>query len=506
MLTGSSFISCDDFLDEAPDNRTDIDTQEKARQLLVSAYPNTSYYFLTEMMSDNADQSAGVGWASEPIQKQMYEWGDIIDISYDSPHLLWESFYRAVASANAALEAIGKLESSKTANAQKAEALLCRAYSEFVLVNLFSNPYGNTADTDMGVPYPLAPETTVRPQYDRLTVAKVYELINKDIEEALPIVDDTSYPYAPKYHFNRAAAYAFATRFNLYYRKYDKVIEYANEVLGNSPASRLRNWAEGGALSKNANIQPEWFISPDNGASLLVLSANSLWSFIHGPHTAGTRYGHNRNLSETETVASPTPWGAMSSIFRYGTFWNDAVNHIIVRKIGGYFEYSDPVAGIGEPYIMQTVFTTDETILCRAEAYILSQQHGKAVDDMNTFMQKFTTGPVVGLQSIVDFYKNTAYYTSTAPTVKKKLNPDFAVTEGSDEENLIHCVLHLCRMLTVHEGLRWFDVRRYGIEITRRTVGNNTFTETDVLRKDDLRRTVQIPAAVIAAGLSGNPR
>ncbi|MDR3250201.1 MAG: RagB/SusD family nutrient uptake outer membrane protein [Tannerella sp.] len=499
-------ISCNDFLDEMPDNRTEIGSKEQVRQLLVSAYPNTCYYAMTEFSSDNADESSGVGWDAEPIQEQIYKWGDITDIEYDSPHWVWQSFYRAVAAANAALEAIEKLDDPKTADAQKAEALLCRAYSEFVLVNLFSKPYGITSEQDMGVPYPLVPETTVRPQYDRLTVARVYELIERDVEEALPLVDDTSYPTALKYHFTHDAAYAFAARFNLYYRKYNKVITYAGEVLGNDPVSRLRDWAAGGRLSNNGNLRPDWFISPENQATLLLTSANTNWGAMHGPYLYCTRYGHNRNLNVTETMESPTPWGEMVRITRYSTFWNEAVNRIIVRKMGYYFEYSDPVAGIGEPYSMLPAFTTDETLLCRAEAYILTQEYDKAVADMNMFMQAFTTGAPVTRQTIVDFYENTAYYTSEEPTVKKKLNPDFSIAEGSEEENLIHGVLHLRRMLTIHEGLRWFDIRRYGIEITRRIVNNNKFTQTDVLRKDDNRRTFQLPAAVIAAGLPKNPR
>ena len=35
--------SCDKFLDELPDNRTEIDTVEEVQELLVSAYPNGLY-------------------------------------------------------------------------------------------------------------------------------------------------------------------------------------------------------------------------------------------------------------------------------------------------------------------------------------------------------------------------------------------------------------------------------------------------------------------------------
>jgi len=508
LLLAGCFSSCNDFLDEAPDNRTTIDSKEKVRQLLTSAYPQACYAYLTEMMSDNTDESTGVGWEYEVLQKQAYEWGDITPIDYDSPQWVWELFYNGTAAANAALEAIEELDDPASANAQKAEALLCRAYAEFILVNLFSKPYGASSESDPGVPYPLEPQTEVAKQYDRSTVAKVYEQIEKDIEEALPFVDDNAYPYAPKYHFTHDAAYAFAARFYLYYRKYDKVIEYANEVLGegSAAASRLRNWAEGATLSQNGMIRPDWFCAADNNATLLNVMANSLWPVLHSIFIYGTKYVHSQQLASTETMRSSTPWGSMLSILRYGVWWNPSVNKIIIRKYGYYFEYSDPVAGIGEPWTVQPVFTTDELLMCRAEAYILTNEFDKAVDDMNMFMKGFTTAGSVTKAAIIQYYNDLDYYTSVKPTPKKALNPDFSIAAGSDQENLLHALLHLRRMVTIHDGLRWFDVRRYGIEISRRQVGNNQYVETDVLKKDDPRRTLQLPNAAIAAGLPANPR
>lgn len=40
--------SCNDFLDEMPDNRTELDTPEKITKLLVTAYPTTSWNLLAE--------------------------------------------------------------------------------------------------------------------------------------------------------------------------------------------------------------------------------------------------------------------------------------------------------------------------------------------------------------------------------------------------------------------------------------------------------------------------
>ena len=54
VAIGLLFASCDKFLDEVPDTRTEIDTPEKVQELLVSAYPNALYMDIAETMSDNA--------------------------------------------------------------------------------------------------------------------------------------------------------------------------------------------------------------------------------------------------------------------------------------------------------------------------------------------------------------------------------------------------------------------------------------------------------------------
>ena len=51
------------------------------------------------------------------------------------------------------------------------------------------------------------------------------------------------------------------------------------------------------------------------------------------------------------------------------------------------------------------------------------------------------------------------------------------------------------------------DIRRYGITVQRRYFENEELMDiTDTMDKNDLRRVVQIPANVIAAGIEANPR
>jgi hypothetical protein len=55
----------------------------------------------------------------------------------------------------------------------------------------------------------------------------------------------------------------------------------------------------------------------------------------------------------------------------------------------------------------------------------------------------------------------------------------------------------------IHEGLRWFDIKRYSIPVDH-MVGTGNFI---TLESDDLRKVLQIPQnAIDVGGLEANPR
>ncbi len=67
-------------------------------------------------------------------------------------------------------------------------------------------------------------------------------MIEADLLRGLPLLDDTKYT-VPRYHFTKAAANAFASRFFLFKGEYAKVVSYANSVFGASNViSMLRPW------------------------------------------------------------------------------------------------------------------------------------------------------------------------------------------------------------------------------------------------------------------------
>ena len=237
-----ALTSCDDYLDKVPDDRAEVNTVDKVAKLLVSAYAGNNSNLILEMSSDNARDNGSNYTPEELEQEEAYLWKDQTSTDNDAAQSVWDACYMAAAHANQALAAIDEMGNPAELNPYRGEALLCRAWAHFQLANVFCLAYNpQTADTDMGLPYSLAPETDVKPDYERGTMAELYKHISDDIDEGLPLIDDKVYT-APKYHFNKKAAYAFGARFNLFYQKWDKCIEYANAALGSNPVNLLRNW------------------------------------------------------------------------------------------------------------------------------------------------------------------------------------------------------------------------------------------------------------------------
>lgn len=208
FFTTALFTSCSDYLDELPDNRTELTTEESITKILVSAYPTTTSCEIGELHSDNIDENSNLYTYLFRLNEHMYHWQQTTEEGQDSPHALWIDCYNSISSANQALHAIERMGNPETLQPQKGEALLCRAYSHFLLATIFCKAYTSThADQDLGIPYMDELETTVNPSYDRGTLATTYQRIAADIEEGLPLIDDNLYSKV-KYHFNKKAAYA----------------------------------------------------------------------------------------------------------------------------------------------------------------------------------------------------------------------------------------------------------------------------------------------------------
>lgn len=509
LFTGivSLLLSCDGFLDVVPDNRTEVNSFEKIASILVDAYPNTSPAMVNELSSDNFIDNGPQYSPFGQFEKAPYQWEDINTKGNDDPFYIWQNHYSAIAAANLVLKTLEEMGNPAEGKQYAAEALLCRAYCHFILVNVFSLHYNPaTASKDLGIPYVEKLETVPYVKYERGNVAGVYEKINADIEAALPNISD-NLKGVVKYHFNRDAAYAFAARFNLFYLKPDKAIEYATKVLGENPESKLRDYKKYSKMNWQ-NVAQE-YSKTSEATNLLLMPFTSGWPYVHW---YGSRYGNSSSLNGAEIYSAKGPWGtsgAQGNIYYSKLLLRVTDQAIFYPKIQPFFEYTDKTAEIGFLHMVIPVFSVDETLLCRAEAYALKEKYEEATKDLAAWMKSHCEPRTLPLtrEEINRFYSELPY--ATVPTkdmnkkgIKKRLNPLGFTVSGGEQENFIHCVLHFRRLETMFEGMRWYDIKRYGIEIDH-PIGDMSSV---VLKKDDPRRAVQLPQDVIAKGLPANPR
>ena len=522
MLASVAILaSCSDQLDTLPDNRTTLDTPKKIAGLLVTAYPDRTPTLFNEWMSDNTDYMGAQNSQGNRGGDQYFFWQEQTEGGNDSPEQVWMLYYEGVYKANEALAAIEDQGGPKNdiLRNSKGEALLIRAYDHFILANEFCRPYnGKTSTKDAGLYYAtgIADFSAAAEQSNRGTVADVYAKIATDIEAGIPLLNDTY--EVPKYHFNKQAAYAFATRFYLYYEKWEKAKEYADKLLGSNPAASLRDYRALQAMPLSKSEQAvkiaEAYCSASADCNLLVQTSVSNAGMALAPWLISKRYTLTNYLAETEMFLSNNIWGTSSNlIWKPFTVNQGESNFALLMKLPREFEIRNTTTGTGYLRTLNVDFTMDEALLNRAEAEIMLGQNDAACADMTIWMKNFfNTNVTLTPTSVQTYFKTVPYaYADAAkmvPSFKKHISPRFNIdAEGSVQESLLQCLLNFRRIETVHQGMRWMDIRRYNIEIPRRLIGANgrPSKNLDWLEKDDPRQVVQIPQSIREAGVAGNP-
>ena len=513
-----SLTACDKFLDVNPDKRAEVDTVDEINALLGTAYTDHVMILLAEIMSDNIDDFGLTSFNnSSRFLEQVYNFEEITESNNESPENCWADYWNAIAVSNIALQELEKMGTPEDLTLREiyGEAYMARAYNHFILGTMFCMPYDPVnSKTDPGLPYLTAVENGFNPMHDRGTVADFYAAIEADIERGLPLVGDSRY-LVPKYHLNQDAAYAFATRFYLYYGKYDKAIECANRVLGESPKTVLKDWPYLGSLPTGSNgplLHATAYCESSSPANLLLQACYSSHGYVWANYSTYNRFSHGAYLASTEDMQATYPWGN-GGFYDGAKTYSGSLDKVIFWRVPRIFQYTDPVAGTGYVRTIAVSLSTDETLLNRAEANILLGNYDAACDDMNIWLHNITNKTyVLTPDNIKSFYNSVDYHVWNKGTIKKHLHPVFkTIEEGSTEECMLQCLLNCKRLETIGFGGRWQDIRRYGISVDRRqmnltSAGYVPVSVTDVIGSRDPRLALQIPYKVIQGGFTPNPR
>ena len=420
-----ALASCNDFLDKVPDTRVELNSPEQLLLLMVNAYPSSNYSLVCEFSSDNyidnnSPDENGMRYnlsSYNRIDDELFAWEDAKASSgNDTPSDIWEAYYHSIACANAVLEKIPEFEANTELKGRdmlpaiKGEALLVRAFSHFILANLFCEAYRGPelSKNILGIPYITEPETIVHVVPERGNLAEVYDMIEKDLLEGISLINDGLYE-VPKYHFNKAAANAFSARFYLFKRDYKKVLAYCDAAFGGPDVDPTPY------MSDIWNQVSNFYYISDFGRyqtnitqqrNFMLIATYSTWL----RHISGSkRYGCNREAKRA-TIQGPGPtWSqyqwrnSKGETFAMHPCFNGACGTNGKSEYGLYFagtaaelfEYTDKLAGIGFAHQVRAEFTGEETLITRAEAKAYLGDIEGAIADLKIWDQAHRNSPNV---------------------------------------------------------------------------------------------------------------
>lgn len=235
-----NFLSCkrvDDFLDEAPSRTTSLVVTTTAQ---LDALLNNYSQFNQE-----GNRTAIYSTDDYDLPKSLYDarpatftiagvefmtW-DVNYLPDDTRESFWSNEYRKIFYANMVLDYAEKVTGTEAEKAAlKADAHFIRAYSYWVLANTYCLPFTDANKAEQGLPIKLT--TSFEEPFVRQPLAKVYELIEADLAEALktnvPLVQSGR---ARHWRASKAGVNGFAARYWLNRLNYQKAIEFADAAL-----------------------------------------------------------------------------------------------------------------------------------------------------------------------------------------------------------------------------------------------------------------------------------
>ena len=207
------------------------------------------YYLLNEVKADNICFS----WTStDPFwtSAQLMDDANSADASY-----FWMACYKMIYAANSNIAALTETETPSESNQLKGENYFLRAFFHLVLCNLYAKPYSFGRDNP-GVVLRIGTDYSTT---TRATVGDCYDAIEKDLQEAIRLMDPST-KRGDNGYASKEAAQTLLSRVYLYEEEWQKCIDIATEVLGADPASHLVDEVTDLYAKSSSNKEVQWCI------------------------------------------------------------------------------------------------------------------------------------------------------------------------------------------------------------------------------------------------------
>ena len=215
------------------------------------------------------------------------------------------------------------------------------------------------------------------------------------------------------------------------------------------------------------------YTSPTDASNLLLIRQESVFY---------SNIGFYPNNTLWNDLFRANPFGATD--LRENPAFVRGEDGLLATKFEFLFQRTSLTSNTGFPYTIFMAFRGEEVLLNRAESYAILGLTNEALADLQTLTSKrFDEEVTLDEAALRRFYN--------APDIAiRNLLLDYIISYERPKE-------------FVHEGLRWFDIKRYGLEVTHAFPDASTI----MLAGDDNRKVLQIPqAAQDIGGLRPNPR
>lgn len=267
ILSAFSLWGCQDFLTVEPVEQISINTQLSTKDGVLKALNGVYYetrstvisdafYTYGDLLSGNLAFSPNTsnGVVSPPTFVDMvYDFSD--EKTESELQAFYQSSYSIINNINLILENVEALSDATIAEKEqiKAEALALRAFTHFNLYKIYSQNYTFTNDAShLGVVYNTRSLKVGIDYPARETAKKTFELLNKDINDAIALYrTDHAIPAGETHQFlNLNAAKTLAAEIALWRNDWDSAIKWSNEVITTSgktlttSSDFMSNWAQ----------------------------------------------------------------------------------------------------------------------------------------------------------------------------------------------------------------------------------------------------------------------
>lgn len=444
-------FSCEDFLEEKSQDKIIPTDVTHFKELIYGELieRRSEIGMKTDLMSDDVAApwwTSGIDQDQRTTYYQFYTWKKSIESNIEDLYErdeMYEILYKHIVLCNAIED---QLADASGAEAEKlnayAETYFFRALSYLELANLYSTPYVDEASSLTTPCVPLNKNKGIgMDKFTRATQREIYDQIEKDIENAVMKFEEAG--IAPTiYRPNHTAACILATRIYLYQKKYDKVIEYANKI---SNLTNLYNMSD--YVSNNGTVE--------------ITSTFEWDSFKPFMNSDNTEIAFTLEDEYNDDTFRRT--GTNKGSYMPGSTLRDSYEDGDLRK-SVFFDTNGMLVKVSFYYspIYSSNFRITEALLNRAEAYA-NTDPAKAFADLTT-LRSFR-------------------FDGTAPELSGDAL-DAVKLERRKE---------LC-----FEGLRWFDLRRWGMPkiVHEYYLNDGERKEIWTLEENDAGYTLSLPEAV----------